>query len=79
VKATTYRDPIHRDARYDPLALALLDTEELQRLGRIYQLGYAHLVFRGGTHTRLSHALGAAHVAGQIIGQLRRTYLEAPE
>jgi HD superfamily phosphohydrolase len=57
----------------------LLDTEELQRLGRIYQLGYAHLVFRGGTHTRLSHALGSAHVAGQISAQLRRNYLDAPE
>lgn len=79
MKATTHRDPIHRDARYDPLASALLDTEELQRLGRIYQLGYAHLVFRGGTHTRLSHALGTAHVAGQIVGQLRRNYLEATE
>jgi HD superfamily phosphohydrolase len=79
LKAITHRDEIYRDARYDPLASALLDTEELQRLGRIYQLGYAHLVFRGGTHTRLSHALGTAHVAGQIVGQLRRNYLEAPE
>jgi HD superfamily phosphohydrolase len=77
VKAITHRDEIHRDARYDSLASALLDTEELQRLGRVYQLGYAHLVFRGGTHTRLSHALGAAHVAGQIVGQLRRNYNDA--
>jgi hypothetical protein len=49
----THRDQIHGDIRYDPLAVALLETSPLQRLGRIYQLGYGHLVYRGGTHTRL--------------------------
>ncbi len=77
MKAITHRDQIHGDVRYDPLAVALLNTEALQRLGRIYQLGYAHLVYRGGTHTRLSHVMGAFHVAGQLVDLLRQNYLEA--
>ena len=76
MKAITHRDQIHGDVRYDPLAVALLDTQVLQRLGRVYQLGYAHLVYRGGTHTRLSHVMGAAHVAGQLVDLLRQNYLE---
>lgn len=78
-KVITHRDQIHGDVRYDPLAVALLNTATLQRLGRIYQLGYAHLVFRGGTHTRLSHVMGAAHVAGKLVDLVRQNYLETED
>jgi hypothetical protein len=71
----THRDQIHGDVRFDPLAVALLNTEALQRLGRVYQLGYAHLIYRGGTHTRLSHVMGAMHVAGRLVDLLGRTTL----
>ncbi len=37
MKAIIHRDQIYGDVRYDPLAAALLDTQTLQRLGRIYQ------------------------------------------
>lgn len=76
MKAITHRDQIHGDVRLDSLAVALLNTAALQRLGRIYQLGYAHLVFRGGTHTRLSHVMGASHAASQIVDFLRQNYQE---
>ncbi len=79
MNAITHRDQIHGDVRYDPIAVALLNTSTLQRLGRVYQLGYAHLVYRGGTHTRLSHVMGASHVAGQLVDFLRQNYLEAEE
>lgn len=79
MKAITHRDQVHGDVRYDPLAVALLNSQALQRLGRVYQLGYAHLVYRGGTHTRLSHAMGASHVAGQLVDLLRLNYLEAKD
>jgi HD superfamily phosphohydrolase len=69
-----HRDEIHGDVRYDPLAVALLDTPTLQRLGRVYQLGYGHLVYRGGTHTRLSHAMGTYHTASCLVAALRRNY-----
>jgi HD superfamily phosphohydrolase len=77
VKSITHRDQVHGDVRFDSIAVQLLNTSVLQRLGRIYQLGYAHLVYRGGTHTRLSHAMGASHVAGQLVDYLRQNYLEA--
>jgi HD superfamily phosphohydrolase len=72
-----HRDQIHGDVRFDPLAVALLNTEALQRLGRVYQLGYAHLIYRGGTHTRLSHVMGASHVAGKLVDLLRQNYTDA--
>jgi HD superfamily phosphohydrolase len=74
MKEMTHRDDVHGDVRFDRLAVALLDSEPLQRLGRIYQLGYAHLVFRGGNHTRLSHVMGTYHVADQLVELLRRNY-----
>src|SRR5260370_32015910 len=78
MKAITHRDQIHGDVRFDPLAVALLNTEALQRLGRVYQLGYAHLIYRGGTHTRLSHVMGPMHVAGRLVDLLRENYMETP-
>ncbi len=74
MKSIIHRDQVHGDVYFDPLATALLDTAPLQRLGKIYQLGYAHLVYRGGTHTRLAHVMGAYHVAGQLVELLKRNY-----
>lgn len=73
-KDIIHRDQVHGDVQYDRLSVALLNTNAMQRLGRVYQLGYAHLVFRGGTHTRLSHVMGAAHMAGKIADDLRVNY-----
>jgi HD superfamily phosphohydrolase len=73
-KELTHRDEIHGDVQYDPLAVALLDTASLQRLGRVYQLGYGHLVYRGGNHTRLSHCMGAYATAGRLVGALQQNY-----
>lgn len=69
-----HRDEIHGDIQYDELAVALLDTPQLQRLGRVYQLGFGHLVYRGGTHTRLSHSMGAYYTAAHLANCLRRNY-----
>ncbi len=40
------------------LFLDFLEAPEIQRLYNIKQLGFAHLVFPGGHHTRLEHSLG---------------------
>jgi HD superfamily phosphohydrolase len=73
-RAIIHRDQVHGDVQYDRLSVELLNTHALQRLGRVLQLGYSHLVFRGGTHTRLSHVLGAAYLAGSIVDVLRANY-----
>ncbi len=74
-KSITHRDQIHGDTVLDTLAVELLNTPALQRLGRVYQLGYAHLVFRGGTHTRLSHVIGACHMATKLVDALKQNYI----
>lgn len=62
-----YRDPVHGDILLTPLAAAILDTPELQRVSRIMQLGFAHLVFRGATHTRFAHSVGTYWVTREIL------------
>lgn len=71
---TLYRDEVHQDIDIDPLATKLLNTTHMQRLGRVSQLGYASLVFRGATHSRLSHSVGVYHMAGIFIERLRKAY-----
>lgn len=42
-----------------------------QRLNRIKQLGLSSFVYPGAQHTRLLHSLGAMHLMGEAINQLR--------
>jgi hypothetical protein len=42
-----------------------------QRLRRINQMGLAHLVYPGATHTRFHHALGAMHLMQQALEVLK--------
>lgn len=66
------RDPIHGFISVRPVEAALVDTEPLQRLRRIRQLGLTHLVYPGAEHSRFTHSLGACHVAGQLAETLTR-------
>ena len=63
-------DPVHGPIALDPLALALVGTAPFQRLWRIRQTGFAHLVFPGANHTRLEHSLGTYWVAGRFAEHL---------
>jgi hypothetical protein len=65
------RDPLWNNIRLDPLALALIDTRAMQRLRYVRQLGLAHLVYPGATHTRFEHALGTYHLARLTLGILQ--------
>lgn len=64
------RDPIHDYIQLDELALSLVDSPELQRLRRIRQLGFSHLVYPGANHTRFEHSLGVYHLAQQLIDHI---------
>src|SRR5512143_3034895 len=70
------RDPVHGlvayEGDFEKVALALLDTREVQRLRRIRQLGLTSLAFPGAEHTRFAHALGAAHVMRLLLARLRQ-------
>ena len=70
---TFIRDPLWNNIRVDPVAERLLDTGTVQRLRYVRQLGLAHLVYPGATHSRFEHALGAYHLARRTLARLRET------
>jgi HD superfamily phosphohydrolase len=50
-----------------PEEIDVVNHPAFQRLGRVYQLGQSYVVFRGATHKRLEHVLGALHVVHRMI------------
>ncbi len=61
------RDPLWNNIRIDGPFLRLADTAVVQRLRYVRQLGLAHLVYPGATHSRFEHALGAFHLANRTL------------
>jgi len=57
------RDPLWNSIRLDATAVRIVDSAAFQRLRYIRQLGLAHLVYPGATHTRFDHAVGVYHLA----------------
>jgi HD superfamily phosphohydrolase len=76
------RDPVHGLVAFEGdeerLALALLDTREVQRLRRVRQLGLTSLVFPGAEHSRFAHAVGAAHVMSRLQQRIALVMHELP-
>ena len=64
------RDPLWNNILVDEVALRLIDTSTFQRLRYVRQLGLAHLVYPGATHTRFEHAVGAYHLSRRTISLL---------
>lgn len=52
--------------------LEIIQHPYFQRLNRIKQLGLSSFVYPGAQHTRLLHSLGAMHLMGESIEQLRQ-------
>ena len=73
------RDPLWNTIRLDPAAVRIVDTAEFQRLRYIRQLGLAHLVYPGATHTRFDHALGVYHLTVTALRHLRERGEAPPE
>ena len=65
------RDPLWNTIRLDPTAVRIIDTAAFQRQRYIKQLGFAHLVFPGATHTRFDHSVGVYHLAVTALDRLR--------
>src|ERR1700743_822121 len=55
-----------------PLLLGIVAHPFYQRLRRIHQMAFAHLVYPGAVHTRLHHSLGAYHLTCNAVDELRR-------
>jgi HD superfamily phosphohydrolase len=63
----TIRDPLWDTIHVDAVARRVIDSAAFQRLRFIKQLGHAHLVYPGATHTRFDHAVGVYHLARRAL------------
>lgn len=78
-RSCVIRDPLWNTIRLDPVAVAIVDTPAFQRLRYIRQLGLAHLVYPGASHTRFDHALGVYHLAVRALAVLKEGPERPPE
>jgi uncharacterized protein len=69
-RAITIRDPLWDTIRVEGAARRIIDLPAFQRLRFIKQLGHAHLVYPGATHTRFDHAVGVHHLARRALAVL---------
>lgn len=66
-------DPVHGFITIDhPLIFRVISHPFYQRLRRIHQMAFASLVYPGAEHSRLHHSLGAYHLMGQAIQELKQ-------
>ncbi len=63
-------DAVHGFIRFSELERMLIDSEPFQRLHYVHQLGIAHIVYPGATHTRFEHSLGCMELATRIFEQI---------
>ncbi len=61
------QDPVHGAILLEPWELDIISTWEMLRLRYVRQLGPAHLVYPGATHTRFEHCLGTNFLAQKSI------------
>ena len=61
------------------LLFDIISHPYFQRLRHIKQLGLTDLVYPGALHTRFQHALGAMHLMGQVLDNLRQKKVEISE
>ena len=65
-------DPVHGFITIDnPLVFEVISHPYFQRLRRIHQMAFAHLVYPGAVHSRLHHALGAYHLVTLALQELK--------
>ena len=50
--------------------MLIADHPAFQRLSRVNQLGQAYIAWRGATHKRIEHCLGAVHVVQMMINAI---------
>jgi uncharacterized protein len=60
----------------DELVFKIVAHPYYQRLRRVYQMAMASLVYPGAVHTRLHHSLGAYHLMGNALTELKRKGVE---
>lgn len=60
-----------------PEEVTVVNHPAFQRLGRVYQLGQTYFVYRGATHRRIEHVLGAVHTVQRMIDAVKHNIEKA--
>ena len=68
----TFNDPIWGVIELFPWEVVILDSQLLQRLRGVRQLGMAHYVYPGAGYDRLEHSRGVVQAAQEMIDALTR-------
>ncbi len=72
VKVKIINDPVYGFIRFpEPELMQVIDHPWFQRLRNIKQMGLAHMVYPGAVHTRFAHSLGACHLMGKALDELK--------
>ena len=72
IKVKIINDPVYGFIRFpEPELIRVIDHPMFQRLRGIKQMGLAQLVYPGAVHTRLAHSLGACHLMGKALDELK--------
>jgi uncharacterized protein len=72
IKVKIINDPVYGFIRFpEPEIIKVIDHPWFQRLRNIKQMGLAHLVYPGAEHTRFAHSLGACHLMGKALDELK--------
>lgn len=70
-------DPVYGFITIDhPLVFKVIGHPYYQRLRRIQQMAFAHLVYPGAVHNRLHHSLGAYHLMTCALQELKSKGIE---
>ena len=67
---TNIRVPEYTSVFLTGPVLSLIDSREMQRLRRVRQLGFVHLVYPGAEHSRFEHCLGVYYRACWLVKHL---------
>ena len=67
-----YNDTIHGHIKLPKYLFDFIDTPEFRRLRRIKQLGPAHFVYEGASHTRFGHSIGVAYLANKMAKLVKK-------
>ncbi|MHC9541027.1 MAG: hypothetical protein AB9903_16120 [Vulcanimicrobiota bacterium] len=67
MKTFEIRDPIHGLIAFDEREREIINHHYFQRLRRIAQLAWTHMVYPGAMHTRFEHSLGVMHLATRMF------------
>ncbi|MFN6945271.1 MAG: HD domain-containing protein [Cytophagaceae bacterium] len=79
-KKKIFNDPIYGFVTIsNDLIFDIIEHPYFQRLRRIKQLGLTDLIYPGALHTRFHHAIGAMHLMGLTLSNLRSRGHEVTE